>query len=101
MKGSKSAYGSNLTAVDFTVVYEPASLGVESTEDTSSVQLLFLFRHISPARSRELQGSHSNALMIRKGINTKTRNHRREFPLRGDHVAASRRMGLAAEHVYE
>ncbi|KAF5136696.1 Vegetative incompatibility protein HET-E-1 [Metarhizium anisopliae] len=54
--------------------------GAESAEDTSSVQLLFLFRHISPARSRELQGSHSNALMIRKGINTKTRTTDESFP---------------------
>ncbi|KHN96839.1 HET domain protein [Metarhizium album ARSEF 1941] len=54
--------------------------GAESAEDTSSVQLLFLCKYLSPARSRELQGSHSNALMIRKGINTKTRTTDESFP---------------------
>jgi hypothetical protein len=57
-----------------------SEFGTESPEDTSSMQLIFLFRHISPALSRELQGSHSQALMIRKGINTKTSIKDEEFP---------------------
>lgn len=57
-----------------------SEFGTESLQDISSVQLLFLFRYISPTRSRELQGSHSNALMIRKGINTKTRVTDESFP---------------------
>lgn len=57
-----------------------SEFGNEAPEDTSSVQLMFLFRYISPARSKELQGSHSNALMIRRGLNSKTRVTDDSFP---------------------
>ncbi|KAK2601641.1 hypothetical protein QQS21_004791 [Conoideocrella luteorostrata] len=57
-----------------------SEFGIESPAYTSNMHLIFLFRYISPARSHELEGSHSNALMIRKGMNSKTEVTDEDFP---------------------
>ncbi|OAQ76079.1 HET domain-containingprotein [Purpureocillium lilacinum] len=64
-------------------VYSRARLsefGVAAAGDTGKKRDLFLFRHLSAARSKRLETSHSNAFMLREGFNTAEKTPYPDFP---------------------
>lgn len=57
-----------------------AEFGVEAPEEVAKTHDVFLFKRISTARSRELERSHSNAFMLRRGFNARGAVYAPEFP---------------------